>query len=143
MSVMRPATLPIVVHVCSMDGYDCQLKATYDVSSIIHFTFFVIYFFLSIFTKALKRYNEYAYSKGAMKSWNSLHDNDTPFPKQSEELVNHSLSVAVRTMQPNAYIVARSCFNGPVERRRGTHSSTTASSSMWRDAPTIARQLAV
>ena len=52
-SVLRPATLPIVLHVCSMDGYDCQLKATYDVSSIIHFTFFFL-FLLEYFHKGAK-----------------------------------------------------------------------------------------
>ena len=72
-----------------------------------------------------------------MECWNSLHNDDTPFPKQSKDLVNHSLSVAFRTMQPNVYIVARFCFNGPVERRRGPHSRNKGFLQHVADAATI------
>ena len=63
-----------------------RLPAKSYLRRVLHYPFYLLFlfFFKSIFTKALKRYNEYAYSKGAVKSWNSLHDNDTPFPKQSE-----------------------------------------------------------
>ena len=72
-----------------------------------------------------------------MECWNSLHYDDTPFPKRSKDLVNHSLSVASRTMQPNVYIVARFCFIGPVESRRGPHSRNKGFLQHVADAATI------
>ena len=42
----------------------------------------ISFVFHVLFTRALKRCNEYAFIEGAMECWNSLPYNDTPLPKQ-------------------------------------------------------------